>query len=96
MLGNPKVLRPMVEKLKWKFSAIDGDPSLGEGLKCYATRFYNVKLALESVVFLVNDAARALNFGGAKVLRRKVEKVVYDDRSETVDCDGACPECHSA
>ncbi len=91
------LVQKVVEKLKWKFSAIDGDPSLGDGVKCYATRHFNARLPADDVVTELHRVAQAIDYGcanGAKILRRKVELVIYDDRSSTVRCDGACPECH--
>lgn len=84
MIGDPAYIKPIVEHHKWKFSAIDGDPSLGDGIKCYATRHYNVKVRCADVVAEVKKTAAVLEQDGIKVVRRKVEAVLYDDRSITV------------
>lgn len=95
MLGDPEILRPMVENIRWKFSAIDGDPVLGEGLKCYATMFYNEKIDEKVVLSLLLGNSEALKSMGAHVLRDKVELVIYDSKIGKVNvCNGACPECH--
>lgn len=95
MEGDPKQLRPLVEGTKWKFSAIYDDIILGEGLKCYATMHYNARKTEEEVLTLLHDTADKLEAKGAKVIRRKVEKVFYDNRIDKVgSCDGACPGCH--
>lgn len=95
MEAHPEYARPHVAAEGWKFSAIDGDPSLGRGLKCYATRHYNAKLPIDRVVELLVAVAAALDAAGCHVVRRKVELVVFDDRSATVKpCDGGCEECH--
>jgi hypothetical protein len=94
MLGDPKEIRPLVEQTKWKFSAIDGDPVLGDGIKCYATMFYNNKMHEIDVLKRLEGTADYLEIMGVKVIRRKVELVIYDDKSSTVQCNGACPCCH--
>lgn len=95
MLGDPAALRPLVEKIKWKFSCIDGDINLGDGVKCYATRQFNKRLGDHGATRELLAAALYLLRAGAVVLRRKVETVIYDDRTETVRalCDGGCLEC---
>jgi hypothetical protein len=94
MLGNPDDIRPIVEETKWKFSAIDGDPVLGDGIKCYATMFFKGHMRDTDVINILHGVADHIAFQGVNVIRRKVERVIYDDRSTKVRCDGACPECH--
>jgi hypothetical protein len=94
MVGDPKQIRPVVEELKWKFSVIDGDPVMGEGVKCYATRFFNIKVAPEDVVASLMATSTSLSTAGCEVIRRKTELVVFDDRASKVRCTGGCVECH--
>ncbi len=93
MLGDPAKIKPLVESYKWKFSAIDGDSVFGDGVKCYATMMYS---ALNDQQYCVNktlDVANNLELlFHVKVIRRKVELVVFDDRSKDVKCDGGCCE----
>jgi len=91
-------VRRAVEECGWRFSVIDGDINLGDGLKMYATRQMNRRSVEEGVVALLHQTADALaTTPGVTVVRRKVERVIYDDRSSKVRavCDGACPECHT-
>ncbi len=81
MLGKKDELEPLVDGSGWKFSAIDGDPNLGSGVKCYATNQYNFsKWTLEQVDTLVSNLGNYLRECGVKVLREKVELVVVDRR----------------
>jgi len=69
----------------WTFSAIDGDPVLGKGVKCYATKHFNSsKNKLEDVIAMVDFAAEVINDNVSKVTRRKVELVVYDTRAPII------------
>lgn len=96
MEGDPKILRPIVEATKWKFSAIHDDIILGEGLKCYATRHFNVRMGDRRVMESLQATAQSMQQQGARVLRRKIERVLYDDRIDNVgECNGACPGCHT-
>lgn len=82
MLGTPETLKPLVEEIKWKFSAIDGDPVLGEGIKCYATMHHSAKHTIEDVISYVKAASQALRQKNIKILRSKVELVLYDTKRE--------------
>lgn len=64
----------------WKFSQIDGDPVLGEGVKSYFTRQFRNSLHLDSIKAEVDQVAEVLIAEGYEVLRRKVELVVYDSK----------------
>jgi len=91
MLGDPVALKKLVLANSWKFSAIDGDPVMGEGVKCYATMFFNIRRPLRAVKADLNYVADCLREGGAEILRKKVEQVVYDDRMRPVKCGPECP-----
>jgi len=94
MLGDPKLIQWAVENMKWKFSKIDGDPVEGAGVKCYATKHYNAKHMPHDVTAMLLHGATVLAiYPGIEVTRRKVELVIYDDRSSKVRCGGLCPEC---
>ena len=95
MEGDPAAIRPIVEATGWKFSAIYDDIILGEGLKCYATMHYNVRKKERTVLGLLHGVADTLEGSGIKVLRRKVERVIYDNRIDKAgSCNGACVGCH--
>lgn len=96
MLGKPTRIQPVVEAIRWKFSSIDGDPTLGTGIKCYATRHFKASRSKEEVLDELLRIAKVLSISGCEVIRRKIELVIYDDRSNTVSfsCNGGCPECH--
>jgi hypothetical protein len=82
MRGNPKDIKPLVESFNWKFSAIDGDPVLGNGVLCYATRHYNARWQKQSIIDEMRIVAAQLSQKAPveEVLREKVELVVYDTK----------------
>lgn len=95
ILADPDIAKPIIESLKWKFSAIDGDINFGDGVKCYATRQFNAKISQEEMVKTLHNVADEIEANGLNVIRRKVELVIYDDRSSLVrPCSGGCIECH--
>lgn len=92
---NREFIKRFVKNQKWKFSAIEGDPNLGPGIKVYATRQFNHKYSQIEIIDNLNTVADLLESIGIEILRRKVELVIFDDRSSKVDaCNGGCVECH--
>lgn len=61
--------------LGWKFSMIDGDPTLGDGVKCYLTchssNYDEIKLKMRTA--LIYLAERYIPF-----IRAKIEQTVFD------------------
>lgn len=90
-----KYLQDMVERCGWKFSKIDGDPSLGSGIKCYATKHFKSSLSKETVLNELISTSRNLDGIYADVVREKIELVIHDTRSSTIkfECNGLCEEC---
>lgn len=81
MLGHTPELEKLVKGFGWLYSKIDGDPNLGAGVKCYATIQLNVgQYTQDQVISILEEIAERLAKEGAKVLRTKVELVVYDNR----------------
>jgi len=68
-------LKELVELLHWRFSKIDGDPALGQGVRCYATQLYHDK---DVAVYMTVNAASFFLSKGWIVVRRKVEHVIHD------------------
>lgn len=85
-------LKKKIEAYGWRFSRIDGDIVEGDGVKCYATRHFKSYLPVSTVVNAVISLAALLSACGYTVTRRKVEHVIYDDRSSKV-CPEDCIEC---
>jgi hypothetical protein len=71
---------PFVSILGWKFSIIDGDPVLGEGVKCYATKHFPSRMSADEIRAKVIDAGEELRAKGIEVLREKVELVIWDTK----------------
>lgn len=79
MEAKPDTIQGTVESLGWKFSKIDGDPTLENGVKCYATKHYNKKYSLSLIIDVVAETSQEINrFCGAEILREKVQLVVHD------------------
>jgi hypothetical protein len=71
-------IKQQVEALKWKFSAIDGDPLLGDGVKVYATMHRKLTASYNKILVDLENTADALTAGGCEVIRKKIEIVKYD------------------
>lgn len=78
-------VRQAVERTGWKFSAIDGDPVLGNKVLCYATRHFANQMAPGDVSQRMNIVAEDLSTNQLKVVRQKVELVVYDTKWKNLD-----------
>jgi hypothetical protein len=95
---GPRVFEDLVKHHNWRYSAIDGDANLGDGVKQYATRQYNSRLEVGEIIHLLDEMAKILSDNGASVVRVKLEAVLYDSRSSLVrPCDGSeCATCPSS
>ena len=96
MTGDRSTLKAATEGVGWRFSAIDGDANLGDGLKLYATRQMNSKIGDDAAISILSEAANFLSSSGATILREKVEVVIYDTRSSKVRACDDCASCQSA
>lgn len=47
----------LIEQNGWRFSKIDGDPVLGKGVKCYATKHFSAKENVDTVIRNMNYLA---------------------------------------
>lgn len=75
-----KDLQVLVESHEWKFSAIDGDPVLGNGVKCYATKHFAFKTSIVDVILDMKCIAQYIKGLGYNVCREKVEVIIYDTK----------------
>lgn len=70
----------VVKSTGWIFSAIDNDIVLGEGVKCYATKHFNLRVPEEDVLAELGSTSVELAAHGLSVVRAKIEKVIYDEK----------------
>lgn len=83
MKGNACQIEKAIKLYKWKFSSIEGDPDLGKGIKCYATKQFNMKFKKEFIIAVMKETAKEISeISFAKILRKKIEVVIYDERSK--------------
>jgi hypothetical protein len=82
VLGDPTEIGLVVaHTTDWTFSRIEGDITYGPGTKCYATKHFNARKPLEEVKDELLGTAALLNALGFNVIRRKIERVIYDNRT---------------
>lgn len=67
----------------WHYSCISGDPDLGEHVFKYATKHFGGNWSMDDVKEAVNSMAGELLTKGCSVVRRKIEMIVYDERTVT-------------
>jgi hypothetical protein len=82
-LGTKEDKKLIEKDLKWKFSIIDGDPVLGAGVKCYATKHYPWHKNSEDVKEEVLEVGKKLRDLNKKVLRKKIEMVIWDTKQNS-------------
>lgn len=73
-------LKCIVESIGWVFSCIDNDIVLGQGIKCYATKHFNKKFDIAYIMNEVVKASKNISYLGGKVIREKIELVLYDTK----------------
>lgn len=77
---DPVHTKELVEGIGWTYSKIDGDPTLGAGVKQYATKQLPERMPLEHVKdILLYDSTR-LQSRDLNVRRIKIELVLLDLR----------------
>ena len=62
----------------WKFSAIDGDALMGKKPYCYLTAYDSSAIELFKSM---TQMCKILERVGVDVLRKKVEKIIYDTKT---------------
>lgn len=80
MVGDKDLIQKAVEEIGWKFSCIDGDPVLGDGVKCYATKLLAGKHTLDYVETDLKGAYTWLLLQGFNAIRYKIELVLIDSK----------------
>ncbi len=83
-IDSNKVLK-IAEETKWKFSAIDGDPIMGKEPYCYLTQYCSDPKDLYDSMKLV---CRLLTSYDVKVLREKIEQIIYDTKTGVDELGG--------
>ncbi len=80
LYGDRKAIEKKVKALHldWHFSAIDGDPDLGEGVKCYLTKHYSEVHKLEAIISQMTTVANYLKGFDLCPIRKKIEVIIYD------------------
>ena len=78
-IGEPEA---RTKYIRWKYSAIDSDPDLGEGVRCYATKHVHASVPVQTVIGILEEAMTRLSELGCCVVRGKVEHILYDRRKK--------------
>lgn len=78
--GDPAIGAAGVERNKWKWSRITGDPIMGDGVRQYATMHYSIRKSEDDIWSTMMDIRKNLELEGLIVTRSKIEKVLRDER----------------
>ena len=79
LIAKPESKTHLEKETGWKFSIIDGDPLLGDGIKSYLTRHYPKTMSEADIIKEMKYASDICIVHGFDVLRAKIELVLYDD-----------------
>ena len=78
--GDNAMGESVVNLMGWRYSRIDGDPVVGEGVRQYATKHFNLRQHEEHIWEEMTQVKHNLEVRGLKVTRMKIEKVLRDER----------------
>lgn len=73
----------ITESLGWTYSRIDGDPTLGNGVRQYATIHINTRSPQDVVEQMLLSTADTMRHRGLRITRAKIELVLFDKRYPT-------------
>lgn len=65
----------------WHYSAIDGDQTIGAGVKVYASRHYPANKNIDNIFMDMQTVGLKLSSLGYNVIRKKIEIIVYDTKN---------------
>ena len=77
--------RPKWPLKGWSYSEITGDIVLGKQNWCYFTKHIHASTPIDVVIKELMGNTAWLRDMGVKVIREKVELVVYDKKSPTIE-----------
>ena len=78
-LGHEEKVKEVGKAMGWSFSKIDGDPVLGQGVKCYLTRHARDYVKLHGDMMQVKRELQDKDVN-VPVLRTKIELIMHDER----------------
>lgn len=86
----PDTVQWLEKNTGWLFSAIDGDPVLGPGRKCYLTKHYPASAHTSHTVAEAEEVKRKMGKvadfvrgTNVDVIRQKIELVIFDTKSNS-------------
>lgn len=71
----------LAKHYQWKTSYIQNDPLLGNNPYFYFTCHHSDE---KSIFEKMDEFAWVLSFDGVKVLRQKIEKIIYDTKKDLI------------
>jgi hypothetical protein len=85
LFGDKKRIEDCVNRVGfgWTFSAIDGDPVLGQHVFCYATNHFESEKDAHVELYLAIRDLVSLGLR-SNIKRSKIEHIVFDERYSNV------------